>query len=74
MIPGGTIKLVVTLREPPRMMTVMIYFLTVKCPSAFNRVLGRPLLKDLETNNVNSLLDNELPHNSEDGPSSRTTV
>ena len=47
-IPEGTIKLAVTLREPPRMTTVMIDFLAVKCPSAFNEVLGKPLLKALK--------------------------
>ena len=45
MIPEGTIKLAVTLREPPRVATVVIDFLVVKYPSAFNGVLGRPLLK-----------------------------
>ena len=29
-------------------MTMMIDFLVVKCPSAFNGVLGRPLLKSLK--------------------------
>ena len=31
-IPKGTIKLAITLGEPPRMTTVVIDFLTVKCP------------------------------------------
>ena len=48
MIPEGTIKLVVTLGEPPQTVTVMIDFLAVKCPSTFNGVLGRPLLKALK--------------------------
>ena len=48
LIPEGTIKLVVTLGEPPQIVTVMIDFLVVKCPSAFNVVLGRPLLKALK--------------------------
>ena len=47
-IPEGTIKLTVTLREPPQTVTVMIDLLTVKCPLAFNGVLGRPLLKALK--------------------------
>ena len=47
-IPKGTIKLAVTLGEPPRMTTVMIDFLAVKYPSTFNSVLGRPLLKALK--------------------------
>ena len=45
MIPERTIKLAITLGEPPRTMTVVIDFLAVKCPSAFNRVLDRPLLR-----------------------------
>ena len=48
MIPKETIKLAVTLVEPPRTTTMMIDFLVVKCPSAFNGVLGRPLLKALK--------------------------
>ena len=47
-IPEGTIKLAVTLVEPPRTAAVMIDFLIVKIPSTFNRVLGRPLLKTLK--------------------------
>ena len=47
-IPEGTIKLAVTLGEPPQTTTVMIDFLVVQCPSAFNGVLGRPLLKALK--------------------------
>ena len=49
LIPEGTIKLAVTLGEPPWTATVMIDFLTVKCPSAFNEVLSRLLLKALKT-------------------------
>ena len=47
-IPEGTIKLVFTLGDPPQMTTVMINFLVTKSPSAFNEVLGRPLLKALK--------------------------
>ena len=47
-IPKGTIKLVVTLREPPQTTTVMINFFVVKCPLAFNGVLDRLLLKALK--------------------------
>ena len=47
-IPKGTIKLAVTLGEPFQMTTVMIDFFAVKYPSAFNGVLGRPLLKALK--------------------------
>ena len=48
MIPKGTIKLAVTLGEPPRAMTMVIDFLIVKCPSTFNGVLGRLILKALK--------------------------
>ena len=47
-IPEGTIKLAITLGEPPRMATVVIDFLTVNCPLAFNGVLGRSLLRALK--------------------------
>ena len=43
MIPEGTIKLAVSLGEPPRAVTVVIDFLAVKCPLAFNGVLCRLL-------------------------------
>ena len=48
MIPKGTIKLVVTLGKPPQTATVMIDFLAIRCPPAFNVVLGRSLLKALK--------------------------
>ena len=48
MIPERTIKLAITLREPPQMATVVIDFPTVKCPLAFNKVLGKSLLKALK--------------------------
>ena len=47
-IPEGTIKLAVTLGEPPRAVIVVIDSLTLKFPSAFNGILGRPLLKALK--------------------------
>ena len=47
-IPEGTIKLAVTLEKPPRITTAMIYFFVVKYALAFNRVLGKPLLKALK--------------------------
>ena len=47
-IPEGTIKLVVTLGEPPPMTTVVIDFLEVNYSSTFNEVLGRPLLRALK--------------------------
>ena len=48
MIPEGTIKLVITLREAPRIVTTVIDFLVVNCPSAYKIVLGRPLLRALK--------------------------
>ena len=48
MIPKGIIKIAVTLGEPPRTTIVVIDFLSLNYPSAFNRVLGRQLLKALK--------------------------
>ena len=44
MIPEGTIKLAITLGEPPQIATVVINFLAVNYISAFNRILNRQLL------------------------------
>ena len=44
----GIIKLAVTLGEPPQMATIVIDFLVVNYPSAFNGVLGRLLLRALK--------------------------
>ena len=46
-IPRCTIKLVVMMGEHPRTSTVVTEFLAVNCPSAFNEVIGRSLLKAL---------------------------
>ena len=46
-IPKGTIKLVITLGQTPRIATAVIDFLVVNYLSAYNRVLGRPLLRAL---------------------------
>ena len=48
MIPKGTIKLAVTVGEHLRVSTVMTEFLVVDCPSTFNGVIRRPLLKALK--------------------------
>ena len=48
MILKGTIKIAITLREAPRMMTTVIDFLMVNCLSAYNGALGRPLLRALK--------------------------
>ena len=45
MVPEGTIKLAVTLGEYPRVAKIVIEFLAVNYPLAFNRVLGRLLLQ-----------------------------
>ena len=47
-IPKGTIKLAVTVGEHPRVSKVMNEFLILDCPSTFNRVIGRSLLKALK--------------------------
>ena len=47
-IPRGTIKLAMTVGEHPRVSTAMTKFLVVDCPSTFNGVIGRPLLKALK--------------------------
>ena len=47
-ISEGIIKLAVTLTEAPRMVTIVIDFLVVNCPSAYDGVLGRPLLRALK--------------------------
>ena len=45
--PAGTIKLPVTTRYDPKHETVMTEFLIVDCSSAYNVVIGRPLLTTL---------------------------
>ena len=47
-IPEGVIKLIITLREHPRVATVVTEFLVVNSPSTFNGVIGRPLLRALK--------------------------
>ena len=47
-IPEGTIKLAITLGETPQSVTIVIDFLVINCTSAFNGVLGRPLLRTLK--------------------------
>ena len=75
-IPNKTIKLAVTLREPSRMKTVMIDFLIVKFPSAFNGVLRRPLFNVLKTVTSIQCLTMKFPtgYSSRDRPSSRMTA
>ena len=48
LIPKGMIKLAVTVGEHVRVSIVMTEFLIVDGPSAFNGVIGRPLLKALK--------------------------
>lgn len=47
-IPRGTIKLVVTVKEHQRVSTVVTEFLVINCPLTFSGVVGRPLLKALK--------------------------
>ena len=72
MILEVTIKLAVILGEPPRTATVMIDFLAVKCLSAFNGVLGKPLVKALKVVTSIHCLTIKFPYSSEDRPSLRT--
>ena len=44
----GTTKLAITIREYPRVSTVIANFLVVDCPSAINGIIGTPLLKALK--------------------------
>ena len=68
-IPAGTIKLAITLRERPRVTTIMIGFLAVNCPSTFKGCwAGR------ESSDLNPLLNHEIPHCIRNQPSSRKTV
>ena len=46
--PTGTMKLVVTTGDMPNHSTVMTEFLIVDCSSAYNVVIGRPLLMALQ--------------------------
>ena len=47
-ISKGTIKLTVKMGDHLRVSIVMTKFLVVDCPSSFNGVIGRPLLKALK--------------------------
>ena len=47
MIPRGSFKVAVTVGDYPRSSMIVTEFLAVDCPSAFNGVIGRPLLKAL---------------------------
>ena len=44
----GTIKLATMLGDYPRVSRVVAEYLAIECPSAFNGVIGRPLLKALK--------------------------
>ena len=48
MVPKGTIKLAITLGVHHRVSAVVTKFLAIECPSAFNGVIGKPLLKSLK--------------------------
>ena len=61
MIPEGTIKLVVTLGEHPRVATIVTEFLVVNCLSTFNEVLGRPLLQAMKAVTSIHYLTMKLP-------------
>ena len=45
--PLGSITLPITVRATPQSSTVMVNFLVIDCPSAYNIILGRPALNTL---------------------------
>ena len=47
-LPLGSIRLVLTLGEPPSQVTTTIRFLIVDAPSAYNMLLGRPSLNAIK--------------------------
>lgn len=47
MTPAGMIKLPVTKRAAPLYKTLLATFIVLNCPSAYNVVMGRPILVDL---------------------------
>jgi hypothetical protein len=46
--PVGSIELLLTTRSIPKQVTVMVKFLLVDCPSAYNTIIGRTILNQLE--------------------------
>ena len=57
-IPEGTIKLAITLGEHPQVATIVTKFVTVNCPSTFNRVIGRTAIKSLKSSDFSLLPNN----------------
>ena len=47
MTPSGMIKLPITVGTSPLSRTVLASFIVVDCPSAYNVVMGRPILVEL---------------------------
>ena len=66
-IPKDTIKLTVTVGEHPQVSIVMTKFLIVDYPSAFNRVIERPLLKALKAITSIYLLTMKFPTTERNG-------
>ena len=66
-IPEGTIKLAITQVEAPRTTTTVIDFLVVNCPSAFNGVLVRLLLRTLKAVTYIHCLTIKFPTTTETG-------
>ena len=62
MIPEGTIKLIVTLGEPPRTTIVVIDFLVVNCQCS----AGQTIIKGPESSDIDPLPDSKVPHSSGD--------
>ena len=72
-IPEGTIKLVITLREAPRMAN-SDQLPCGELPVNIQQSPRHTTVKGPKSYHVHSLLDNEVPNYSGDGPSPRKTV
>ncbi len=59
--PVSSIKLLVTARDHPTTKTIMVKFLLVDRPSAYNEILGRTALNDLKAVTSTSYLKIKFP-------------
>ena len=73
-IPKGTIKLAVTLGEPPLNDDCDDRLPSRKVSVSLQRDTRQTITKGLEGSDINSLPDNEVLYNSRNMPSSRMTV
>jgi hypothetical protein len=61
-LPLGSIELPVTTRTYPRQSTIMVRFLIIDRPSAYNAILGRTALNELKAVTSTPPLEHEIPH------------